>query len=75
MKDRFVEAGVPAEKITVLRHCWKSDDDDDVAPEGEHYLFIGRLVAETTPFSPPSSLAQRLFQESPAKSKFLAINN
>ena len=26
-----------------------------------------------SPFSPPSSLAQRLFQEPPAKSKFLAV--
>ena len=28
---------------------------------------------KTTPISPPSGLAQRLFQEPPAKSKFLAV--
>jgi hypothetical protein len=30
------------------------------------------LRRESTPFSPPSGLAKRLFQESPAQSKFLA---
>jgi hypothetical protein len=33
------------------------------------------MMTRPTPFSPPSGLAQRLFQEPPAKSKFLAVRN
>jgi len=34
---------------------------------------VGVSPEGTTPFSPPSGLAQRLFQEPTAKSKFLAV--
>jgi hypothetical protein len=34
----------------------------------------GHPVLVITPFSPPSGPAQRLFQEPPAKSKFLAVS-
>lgn len=46
MKDRFIEAGIPKEKITVLRHCWAGEAHEHFKEEGKHYLFLGRLVAE-----------------------------
>lgn len=46
MKDCFIEAGVPEEKITVLRHCWAGEINEHFKEEEMHYLFIGRLVAE-----------------------------
>ena len=42
-------------------------------PECEIILQVMNPVI--TPFSPPSGLAQRLFQEPPAKSKFLAVRS
>lgn len=46
MRDKFIEAGVPAEKISLLRHCWAAGTEEPTAEEGGHYLFLGRLVSE-----------------------------
>ncbi len=45
MRSRFIDAGVPASKITTLRHCWHPGPGDP-QPEGDYYLFLGRLVTE-----------------------------
>lgn len=46
MRDRFIEAGIPAERITTLRHCWEARPLRERVAEGKHYLFLGRLVPE-----------------------------
>jgi glycosyltransferase involved in cell wall biosynthesis len=43
---KFIEAGVPEQKITLLRHCWKPESIQYPATEGNSYLFLGRLVKE-----------------------------
>ena len=46
MRSKFVDAGIPADRIDTLRHCWKPDADLEPASEGDYYLFLGRLVPE-----------------------------
>lgn len=46
MRDRFIEAGIPAERVTTLRHCWQAKAELKRTDEGRHYLFLGRMVAE-----------------------------
>jgi glycosyltransferase involved in cell wall biosynthesis len=46
MRDRFIEAGIPAERVTTLRHCWHAKKELKPTGEGRHYLFLGRIVAE-----------------------------
>lgn len=46
MRRKFVEAGLPAEKVVALRHCWKPNLCPEPTREGGHYLFLGRLVPE-----------------------------
>jgi glycosyltransferase involved in cell wall biosynthesis len=51
MRDRFIEAGIPQEKIVTLRHCWKSVAVPAADKMSNHYLFLGRLVAEKGVFT------------------------
>lgn len=46
MRDRFIEAGLPAERVVSLRHCWRAKPEISPVAEGRHYLFLGRMVAE-----------------------------
>lgn len=46
MREKFIEGGIPASKITTLRHCWQANPNFTTTPEGEYYLFLGRLVPE-----------------------------
>lgn len=46
MRERFIEAGIPQEKIVTLRHCWKPQATPEAARMSNHYLFLGRIVAE-----------------------------
>ncbi len=46
MRARFIDAGIPPERIVTLRHCWKATASPDVTRMSNHYLFLGRLVAE-----------------------------
>lgn len=46
MRDKFIAAGVSADKISLVRHCWAAGNDEPAAEEGSHYLFLGRLVSE-----------------------------
>jgi glycosyltransferase involved in cell wall biosynthesis len=46
IRVKFIEAGIPAHKITTLRHCVTSVPSPTGAQEGDYYLFLGRMVAE-----------------------------
>jgi glycosyltransferase involved in cell wall biosynthesis len=46
MRDKFIAAGVPAEKISLVRHCWGAGTEEPATEEGTQYLFLGRLVSE-----------------------------
>jgi len=43
MRQKFISAGVPPEKIFTLRHFWKPRSEER-ANYGQHYLFLGRLT-------------------------------
>ncbi len=43
VRDRFVEAGIPAERVVTLRHFWRPQAGAR-ASAGEHYLYLGRLT-------------------------------
>jgi glycosyltransferase involved in cell wall biosynthesis len=44
MRDQFIHAGVPAEKIFALRHFWRPIADLGRTTDEDYYVFIGRLV-------------------------------
>lgn len=46
MKDKLSEAGIPTDRISVVRHCWDAGEEVPQQAEGSHYLFLGRLVEE-----------------------------
>lgn len=45
MRSKFIDAGIPASKITTLRHCWHPANCEPQR-EGDYYLFLGRMVPE-----------------------------
>ena len=46
MRNKFIEAGIDASRISTLRHCWFLDDKLKTEFDGDYYLFLGRLVSE-----------------------------
>ncbi len=46
MRGKFISAGIPADKVVTLRHCWKPRANPDASRMRGHYLFLGRLVPE-----------------------------
>jgi glycosyltransferase involved in cell wall biosynthesis len=47
MRGKFIEAGIPENKISTLRHCWTPRTEDTPIPTDQgYYLFLGRLVPE-----------------------------
>lgn len=44
MRDRFVEFGIPREDIFVLRYMWQPIAEPPRVPEGDYYVFLGRLM-------------------------------
>lgn len=46
MREKFIEAGVPEDRVVTLRHCWKPRCEPVPEPASGHYLFLGRLVSE-----------------------------
>lgn len=46
MRDQFIRAGVPSEKIFTLRHFWKPVADLSNTTDQDYYVFIGRLVEQ-----------------------------
>ena len=68
MRDKFIEGGIPADRVTTLRHCWQARPNPAVVAEGRHYLFLGRLVPEkgiNTLLDAWAILEQRLGQACP----------
>ncbi len=46
MRGRFIEAGIAADRVVTLRHCWQPQALPDAGKMSGHYLFLGRLVPE-----------------------------
>jgi glycosyltransferase involved in cell wall biosynthesis len=46
MREKFIEGGIPADRVITLRHCWQANPNFKPAEEGSYYLFLGRLVPE-----------------------------
>lgn len=46
MRTKFIEAGIPAEKVATLRHSWDPKIERNHHEEGDYYLFLSRLVPE-----------------------------
>jgi glycosyltransferase involved in cell wall biosynthesis len=46
MRNQLVEAGLDPESIVTLRHSWDALAEAPREAEGDHYLFLGRLVEE-----------------------------
>ncbi|MDQ8188865.1 glycosyltransferase [Roseibacillus persicicus] len=47
MRDKFIEAGIPEEKVVTLRHSWDSGlCEANARKERDYYLFLSRLVPE-----------------------------
>lgn len=46
MRAKFIEAGIPADRVVTLRHCWHANPVFKRTEEGGYYLFLGRLVPE-----------------------------
>lgn len=46
MRDVMIKAGIPADKVVTLRHCWPDSFLSASHTEGGHYLFLGHLSDE-----------------------------
>lgn len=46
MRDQFIAAGIPSERIVTLRHCWEAGPPPSNVEEADYYLFLGRLCPE-----------------------------
>ena len=44
MRQKFISAGIPENKIFTLRHFWTPRQPPAVSDSGKHYLFLGRLT-------------------------------
>ncbi len=44
MREKFIEAGVPAADIFTVRHAWHPMPEPPAPPDQGHYLFLGRLI-------------------------------
>ena len=44
MRNQFIRAGIPSDKIFTLRHFWKPTADPGDTCDENFYLFIGRLI-------------------------------
>lgn len=44
MREAFVEAGLPAERVFALRHAWDAPPRTERATDDGYYLFLGRLT-------------------------------
>jgi glycosyltransferase involved in cell wall biosynthesis len=46
MRDAMIKAGLPADKVVTVRHCWPDSPTSILHAEGGHYLFLGHLSDE-----------------------------
>jgi len=44
MRDQFIRAGIPSDRIFTLRHFWRPTEDFGNTSDNGYYLFIGRLI-------------------------------
>jgi glycosyltransferase involved in cell wall biosynthesis len=44
MREKFIEAGVPAKDIFTVRHAWHPMGGPPPVQDGGYYLFLGRLI-------------------------------
>jgi glycosyltransferase involved in cell wall biosynthesis len=44
MRDKFIEAGVPAGDIFTVRHSWRPMETPPAPQDRGHWLFLGRLI-------------------------------
>lgn len=44
LRDKFVQAGLPPERVFALRHSWDAMPEAPVPDDGGYYLFLARLV-------------------------------
>ena len=45
MREKFIEAGIPADRIITIPHSWDPLPWPPEREEGEYYLFLGRLIS------------------------------
>lgn len=46
VRDRFIEAGLPPQKVHALPHFYMPQCNVDSIQDGSHYLFLGRITPE-----------------------------
>jgi glycosyltransferase involved in cell wall biosynthesis len=46
MRDTFIEAGIPPERVVTLRHFCEPRPEAPAVEEDDYYLFLGRFVRE-----------------------------
>jgi glycosyltransferase involved in cell wall biosynthesis len=46
MRDKFIEAGIPKDRIVTLKHSWDALPAKPDTVDDGYYLFLGRLVPE-----------------------------
>ncbi|MCE9519555.1 MAG: glycosyltransferase family 4 protein, partial [Verrucomicrobia bacterium] len=44
VRDKFIKAGLPPERVHALRHAWEPMTELPPGEDGGYYLFLGRLV-------------------------------
>lgn len=44
LRDKFIQAGIPAEKVFTLRHAWTPMPECLPTEDAGHYLYLGRLI-------------------------------
>jgi len=45
MREKFIEAGVPADRIATISHSWDPLPSAPEPEDGGYYLFLGRLIS------------------------------
>jgi glycosyltransferase involved in cell wall biosynthesis len=46
LRDKFIEGGIPAERVVALRHSWDPHPAAPIGSDGGYYLLLARLVTE-----------------------------
>ncbi len=46
LREKFIQAGIAPERIHALHPFWFASAEVPTVPEGDYYLFVGRLVEE-----------------------------
>jgi len=46
IRTKFIEAGIPAEHVHTLRHCWAPQGDNPNLADQGYYLYLARLIPE-----------------------------